>query len=99
MKAILFASLVAIGLLAGMASAQETKINCVTPLPSPCTQIVCSNETHLPGLWEVSLYSGKKCGPVTLVGGTSAIIDIPSEGKVFLLLNKVKRMLQVESCP
>lgn len=70
-----------------------------TKCPDCVCNVTCSADAvTLPGVWELVLYGRKTCGEITIIGGSSAMIEDQQREKTFFLLNKVKVMKQVESC-
>jgi len=80
----------------GVSFATEST-SCYRP-PTPDCICNCSDAVQLPGLWKVVIASRRTCGEITVIGGSSAIIEDQKRDKTFFLLNKVKFMEQVESC-
>ena len=93
MKNIIIGLVMVLFMLAGT-SAFACAISC----PIPKVVCECNATVQLPGLWEVNIQNVKRCGKVTVISGASAIVENERDGKVFFLLNKVRRMNQVESC-
>lgn len=61
---------------------------CVCPVP-----VIKCGAYDLPGLWQVQIGNRTVCGEVTIIGGSTALIN-----DEILLLNKAKKMKRVEVC-